>query len=545
MTRITRRRRLGGTAVLIAAMALAVPAAALTVPSAGAAAPAASSSEGHRPGAPSAARAALSAAERLATPASARAGERDASMTLHQLRRSYPALSASEKQRADALFKRPTDAGGDGSLAYSVPEATPLCDGDLCVHYVTSSSDAISTADTDSSGRPDYAERALSTLRRIHDTYIAAGYREPRADGSLGGGSNLIDIYLGNVGDQGIYGYCTSDKPYPGDNGPWDAWAYCVLDNDFSPSEFGTANTPTENLDVTAAHEYFHATQYAYDSYEDPWILEATATWAEDEMYDSVDDNLQYLRTSPLTQPTRPLDSFGDDGFQYGAWIFIRYLTERFRTKKGALPVIVRDLFLRLDGAAGGPDDYSWKGLDKVLQKRGISAATAFVQFSATNRRARTAYAEGRANDYPETPLAGKVTLTPRRPGVRPAKIRLDHLTSATFRLSPKGFTDKRAKLRLVIKGPVRATSPQALVTVYGKSGKPKVYKIRLNGKGDATPRVPFSSRKVRYVEVTLANASGRFQCGAGDNTEFYSCFGLSRDDGQRFELSATALKRG
>lgn len=290
MTWITRRRRLGGARLLIAAVTLAVPAASLALPTARAAAPTlAASSDAHRPGTPSAARAALGAAQDLTAPASARrSGERDASMTLHELRRQYPALSASEKQRADALFKRPTDTGGDGSLAYSVPEATPLCDADLCVHYVTSGDDAISTADTDSSGRPDYAERALSTLRRIHDTYIAAGYREPRGDGSLGGGSNLIDIYLGNVGDQGIYGYCTSDKPYPGDNGPWDAWAYCVLDNDFSPSEFGTANTPLQNLDVTAAHEYFHATQYAYDSYEDPWILEATATWAEDEMYDNV-----------------------------------------------------------------------------------------------------------------------------------------------------------------------------------------------------------------------------------------------------------------
>ena len=45
------------------------------------------------------------------------------------------------------------------------------------------------------------------------------------------------------------------------------------------------AHTPLENLEVTAAHELFHAVQFAYDYDEDAWFMEATATWAEDEVY--------------------------------------------------------------------------------------------------------------------------------------------------------------------------------------------------------------------------------------------------------------------
>ena len=56
-----------------------------------------------------------------------------------------------------------------------------------------------------------------------------------------------------------------------------------VLDNDYKSRQFPT-NTPVENMQVTAAHEYFHAVQFAYDITDDLWFLESTATWAEDEL---------------------------------------------------------------------------------------------------------------------------------------------------------------------------------------------------------------------------------------------------------------------
>ena len=62
--------------------------------------------------------------------------------------------------------------------------------------------------------------------------YVAAGYRAPRRDGTRGG-NNKTDIYIRDVGAQGLYGFCTSEKQFRA-NGPFDAWAYCVLDNDYS-----------------------------------------------------------------------------------------------------------------------------------------------------------------------------------------------------------------------------------------------------------------------------------------------------------------------
>ncbi len=135
------------------------------------------------------------------------------------------------------------------------------------------------------------------------------------------------------MGAQGLYGFCTSEKQFR-PNGPFDAWAYCVLDNDYRPGQFPSL-TPLENMQVTAAHEYFHAVQFAYDAFEDSWFMEATATWAEDEIFDDINDNLQYLRRGPLRRPQVPLDKFELGGLhQYGDWIFFRYLTEQFPARR-------------------------------------------------------------------------------------------------------------------------------------------------------------------------------------------------------------------
>ena len=56
-----------------------------------------------------------------------------------------------------------------------------------------------------------------------------------------------------------------------------------------------TASQPINALRVTAAHEFFHAIQFAYDVKEDLWFMEGSATWVEDEVYDSINDNYQFL----------------------------------------------------------------------------------------------------------------------------------------------------------------------------------------------------------------------------------------------------------
>ncbi|MDI6909973.1 MXAN_6640 family putative metalloprotease [Nocardioides sp.] len=444
------------------------------------------------------------------------AGEshRDATLTLRELRRHRDDLSADDLASADRLLARPTTG-------------RTTCFTTVCVHWSASGADKATAA---------YVDEVATTAEHVLSTYAAAGYRAPEDDG-VRGGSGLLDIYLQDLGAQGLYGYCDSDGQPPV-NGPYDTWAYCAFDNDYH--EFPT-HTPLQNLQVTAAHELFHAVQFAYDYFEDGWFMEATATWAEDEVYDDVDDNLQYLRRSPLTQPARSMDHFESYGLrQYGDWIFFRYLTESLAGRKGGLPTLVRDLWVRADGAEGGPDDYSIQAVAHVLADRGTSLRASWVAFADANRRPGTSYDEGRANDYPTAPPARTIALSGSHRGTGWTTQRVDHLASATYRLTrAAGMAARQLRLRLDLPRTRRGSG--AVATVYRTEGRPETVPLRLSARGNTTRSVAFG-RDVRYVEVTLANAGVAYRCWRPSDTG-YSCRGRSEDDDLPMRLRAVALR--
>ena len=110
-------------------------------------------------------------------------------------------------------------------------------------------------------------DQTLRQLNKVWQLEIdTMGYRKPLPDHGKGG-NNKLDVYLKDVGPQGYYGYCTTERKayrytYSG---------YCVLDDDFDPDQFNGAPA-LDSLKVTAAHEFFHAVQYAYDAAEDPLV---------------------------------------------------------------------------------------------------------------------------------------------------------------------------------------------------------------------------------------------------------------------------------
>ena len=134
-------------------------------------------------------------------------------------------------------------------------------------------------------------------------------YRPPLADGQ--GPNNGTDIYLADLGDDGLLGYCAADPSVP--DSALRAPAYCVIDNDFSAAQYEPpAPSGLPALQITVAHEFFHAIQFAYEySDKDQWLKEGTAAWIEDEVYDSVNANRSYLSESQLQQPEIPLDHAG------------------------------------------------------------------------------------------------------------------------------------------------------------------------------------------------------------------------------------------
>ena len=337
---------------------------------------------------------------------------------------------------------------------------------------------------------------------------------------------------------QGLYGFCTTDDPKAADPTPpsWDVWAYCALDNDYRAGQFPT-NTPIENMKVTAAHEFFHAVQYAYDFGEDGWIIESTATWVEDEMFDAVNDNRNYLGNSPLRAPYIPVDTYGD-GFHYGTWIWWRYLTEKFPAKTGKLPKLVLDVWKRLDGAAGGPDRYSTQGLAQVLNNRGTAIKKEIQLFFGVNRHPRTYYEEG--NAYRASPTG--LNLNYGGAVRKGANFRPSHMASATVKLNPNGLSQRDWKLRLNFNAPPTARGGAFVVIVYKNGGGLSTSLIRLNQQGGGSKVVPFSSRNINHVDVLFVNNSTRFTCWVS-NSSPYSCLGDPKDDGLKSEFTGKAFR--
>jgi hypothetical protein len=376
-----------------------------------------------------------------------------------------------------------------------------------------------------------------SNAALVAQTYSAAGYRLPKPDFGKGG-SDQTDIYVDSL-PQGLYGYCTVDddvqQPGPG---RYDVPAFCVVDNDYAG--FPT-NTPVENLQVTLAHEYFHATQFAYDVADDGYAMEATAAWVEDEVYDNIDDNVQYLSDSPITDRKRSIDKFGGF-FHYGVWIYFRYLSEKFPGETGTLPTIVRDLWEAADSSKGAKKDkYFTQGMAQVLKKKPYKTSLdkEFALFSDANVRAPSFYDEGTsntANAYPAAKINGNKALNKGQSKAFNAK--LDHLSAASYAFTPKG---NAKKINVAISGAPKAQGTRAVVSTYLDSGKVKTKYVSINSKGKGAYSGTFKKSKVTAVVVTLVNASVRFIDCYKKATPF-SCSGKPLDQKRKISVFGKAV---
>ena len=233
---------------------------------------------------------------------------RAATMLLRDLALRLEDLGPAERAAAERILARPTGPGSDPDK-YSTEE-TPFCSTHVCVHYVGSTLDEPPFEDVSGViGVPDYVETASAVLEEVWALEVdGLNYKAPKSDltSPNHGPDGKLDIYLANIGDDGIFGYCTSDDPHlTHPYSFWDMSAYCVLDNDYDPLQF---HMPLDALQVTAAHEFFHAVQFHYDIGEDIWFMEGTATWIEDEAYDDVNDSLRYLQAVRWgsRRPARP-----------------------------------------------------------------------------------------------------------------------------------------------------------------------------------------------------------------------------------------------
>ena len=460
----------------------------------------------------------LATARRVMT---GKALQRDPSATLalRDLWLNKSRLRGAERREADRMLARPTDGVGDpDGFGYTVPEAAPLCNTRLCLHYVASGTDAPPT--------PEWPATSLAVMDSVWTSEVdTMGYRAPLTDG-IKGGSPLFDVYLKDLGGD-LYGFCAGETRVKARTGS----GYCVLDNDFAAAQFPTG-TPEGNLRVTAAHEFFHAIQYAYDYAEDPWMMESTATWMEERYATDVNDNVQYLPWSQLYAPNFPLDLFSSQGaYQYGNWIFWEYLSTNYGID------IVNKAWKQAGSLKGDGDKFSLPALQKVLKGKG-GLTKVYAKFAAANLTPSTTYPEGATYAFPR--VKGNKKLAKGKSKRFSGKV--NHLSSLSYVYQPgKGTSAKKWKLALKVSGPVKATSPAAVVVIHYLNGKKQTKLVKLKRNGDGGLKVPFTSKKVGAISVTLVNASTRFKC---NKNTVLACGGKPLDDKARFTVVGRVVKR-
>jgi hypothetical protein len=458
------------------------------------------------------------------------AGRHDATLVLRDLALRLRFLSPAQRAEAKRLLARPDGGGVPIGNGWNAPPANRQeeCDVNVCVHWV------------DRVGDPDRAtstfkDSARATLAFVWSQEVdTIGYRPPLDDSSSAnhGPDGKLDVYLEDLGGFGVFGYCTSDDPGASNPTVFAVSAYCVLDNDYSATQYGASQTPTEFLQVTAAHEFNHASQFAYDWLEDGWLMEGTATNIEETVFPDVDDNVAFLRTSQLREPTRPLDRAGFGDTEYGAWIFWRYLEEK---AYGDDPSVIRRVWERADASTPfAPDDYSLRAAQNVLAADGKSFPHEYARFGVANRL--RGYQDGAL--YPATPTAASFVLGPlhRSTGWRARSF--DHLTARFFSFKPSSSASPTAKLRVDVD--LTKYGTRAKLIVLPKSGPVRVHPILLDATGVGRKRVAFGRGQVRRVDLVLSNGSTRTSCFTDlENPPFYSCFGTPRDDDRVFLLRA------
>jgi hypothetical protein len=465
------------------------------------------------------ARSALHSAQHVLS-SSTTARPTDPTMALLHLRLTMDHLSGSERRQAAAILARPTNHPDFFGQTYTV-KAKKKCRGHICIHWVPTTADAPPNR--------HWVAKMLKMMNQVWNYEVKKlGYRPPLPDGHRGG-SAKFDVYLKELFHQGLYGLTVAEQRTSYNKHLYSS--YLLIDNDFKRSQFHAK--PLQVARVTAAHEFFHAIQYGYDVSEDPWLMESTATWMEDQFDDSSNDNRQYLPWSQLRRPGTPLDTFDNGSFeQYGNWVFFEYLSEHYGRD------VVRSVWNHAASFHGGGHEYSAAAIRSALGKHG-GMTSVFGKYASGNTVPGRSYSEGRA--YPAAPLSSKVTLTQAAPATPWTTYAVHHLASVNLRAVPGAdLGSKRWRLQVKVDGPRRSTAPVVVVLVKRRHHPMARVLVHLRKSGSGHVQVPFSRATTTSVTVTLANASTRFTCHTGGG---FSCNGTSKAPHPPFQVRLTAMK--
>jgi len=260
--------------------------------------------------------------------------------------------------------------------------------GKFRYHYTTTGSNAVDDTDDDGNGTPDYIDNMAETFNYVVAVQLTMGsFTEPPSDGFYSaandnGGSEAYDVYVRNAG-AGVYGYVQPEY-YANNNGNNEHSSGVQEVNAFSSymcirhNYSGFGNTELENIQVTAAHEYFHAVQFGYDGWEQSWVMEATAVQMEEMVYDDINDCYQYM-SSWFNSPQQSLNLDSSNRW-YGSFIFFEYVNSHLSDEA------IRTFWEQSITHDSYYGDYSIQTLDETFSDLGSSFEEMLNGMSIANR---------------------------------------------------------------------------------------------------------------------------------------------------------------
>jgi hypothetical protein len=412
---------------------------------------------------------------------------RELSPVLRTLAEKLPELSGADRRRAERVLARPTSTGeaNPGEETYTVPEAPPVCGPHFCIHYVATTDDAPSLIDGNANAIPDYIEVMLREFENVYEVEnTQMGWRPPKADFGRGG-NDLTDVYVKNIGAQGIFGYAAPDARQPSGRSHQLA-AYLVMDNDYTQEEYSNYPQFLQPLQVTAAHEYNHVLQFNYDSQQDNWMFESTATWMEDKVYDDINDYRNYLPEWAKLSLT-PLTEFDAQGGSnnvkvYGDAVFNRWIDEH----------LSQDTIRRAWEVSVATKSFAPGAYDTALREYGTTFFDAFTAFATETSEWRATnhfFEEGETFPDMSRALGGDPLIPQTASGRRNDFVEggLNHTAYGLFDVNPNGED------RIVLGGTFRRGVPGSIALV-GRTGDDlgghatvQITRLRRGGAGTVT----------------------------------------------------------
>jgi hypothetical protein len=312
---------------------------------------------------------------------------------MNQIRSRFSQFSPQQRILLSQLFFRPV-----------LPLYAISADGRFRIHYTLTGSDAVSGADADGNGVPDYIDAAANSLEYVYHIEVEElGFKPPPADDTDG---PEWDIYIQNITDS--YGSTMPDRQISDD--PYNAFtSYIQLDNGYESTDTKGLN----GLRITIAHEFFHMIQLGYNAREDTngnftdlFLWEAASTWMEDVVYNGINDYYYYL--GDFFRTTNRRFDTADGWREYGLSLWFHFLEKRLGTRSFAL-AIWNQLYQAEAVEAN----------DRALREFGTTFSDELGLFYAwnymTGSRADTVHYYPEGNAYPEITLDGTYSLDEQR----------------------------------------------------------------------------------------------------------------------------------